>query len=34
MDTLKKLTKSKYLTLVPFNESKKITKKYEELWSK
>ena len=25
---------SKYLTLVPTNESKEIIKKYEELWSK
>ena len=35
MDTLKKLieARSKYLTLVPTDESKKI-KKYEELWSK
>ena len=29
-----KINKSKYLTLVPTNESKEIIKKYEELWSK
>ena len=34
MDTLKKLIKNKYLTLVPTNESKEIIKKYEVLWSK
>ena len=34
MDTLKKLIKNKYLTLVPTTESKEIIKKYEELWSK
>ena len=28
------INKNKYLTLVPTNESKKIIKKYEELWSK
>ena len=28
------IDKSKYLTLVPTNESKKKVKKYEELWSK
>ena len=32
MDTLKKIMK--YLTLVPTNESKEETKKYEELWIK
>ena len=26
--------KNKYLTLVPTNERKEVTKKYEELWSK
>ena len=34
MDTLKKLIKSKYLTLVPTNKSKEKTKRYEELWIK
>ena len=29
-----KINKSKYLTLVPTNESKEIIKKYEELWRK
>ena len=29
-----KFNGSKYLTLVPSNESKEIIKKYEELWSK
>ena len=28
------INKSKYLTLVPTNESKEKIKKYEELWSK
>ena len=28
------INKSKYLTLVPTNESKKKIKKHEELWSK
>ena len=28
------INKSKYLTLIPTNESKEKTKKYEELWSK
>ena len=28
------VNKSKYLTVVPTNESKEIIKKYEELWSK
>ena len=28
------INKSKYLTLVPINESKEIIKKYEGLWSK
>ena len=28
------INKSKYLTLVPSNESKEKIKKYEELWSK
>ena len=28
------MNKNKYLMLVPTNESKKIIKKYEELWSK
>ena len=28
------INKSKYLTLVPTNESKQIIKKYEEMWSK
>ena len=28
------INKNKYLTLVPSNESKKLIKKYEELWSK
>ena len=28
------VNKSKYLTLVPTNESKEKNKKYEELWSK
>ena len=28
------INKSKYLTLVPTNESKVKTEKYEELWSK
>ena len=31
---LDEINKNKYLTLVPTNESKKIIKKYEELWSK
>ena len=30
----KEINKSKYLTLVPTNESKEKIKKYEELWSK
>ena len=34
MDTLKKLIKLKYLTLVSTNESEEKIKKYEELWSK
>ena len=34
MDTLEKLNKNKYFTLVPTNESKEKIKKYEELWSK
>ena len=34
MDTLKKIIKEKYLTLVPTYESKEIIKKYEGLWSK
>ena len=29
-----KINKNKYLTLFPTNESKKIIKKYEELWIK
>ena len=33
MDTLKKLIKLKYLTLVSTNESEEKIKKYEELWS-
>ena len=32
MDTLKKLIKNKYLTLVPPNASKEKIKTYEELW--
>ena len=28
------INENKYLTLVPTNESKEITKKYKELWSK
>ena len=31
---LEEVNKSKYLTLVPTNESKEIIKKCEELWSK
>ena len=30
----KEINGSKYLTLIPTNESKEIIKKYEELWSK
>ena len=29
-----KIDENRYLTLVPTNKSKKIMKKYEELWSK
>ena len=28
------INKNKYLALVPTNESKEITKKYQKLWSK
>ena len=31
---LEEINKNNYLMLVPTNESKEITKKYEELWSK
>ena len=34
MDTLKKLIKNKYLTLVLINKSKEKINKLEELWSK
>ena len=34
MDTFEEINGSKYLTLVPTNESKEKIKKYEELWSK
>ena len=34
MDTLKKINNSKYLTLVPTNESKEKTKKYEGIYKK
>ena len=31
---LEEIKKSKYLTLVPSNESKEKNKKYQELWGK
>ena len=34
MDTFEEINGSKYLTLVPTNESKEKIKKQEELWSK
>ena len=34
MVEIEEIKKSKYLTLVPTNESKEKIKKYEELWSK
>ena len=34
MDLIIHISKSKYLTLVPTNERKEKTKKYEELWIK